>query len=113
MYNTSDLVLCVNNQGVKFGTIRETDIAAWANEVKEFVDIEGRVYIVSANHINKPLAQGVDNIYVLKDLMTAVWNEKWSRELGGFSTTELNVLMDVYNLGDVDQSLLLNVEEHF
>ena len=113
MFNTNDLVLCVNDAGIKFGTIRETEFAIWRNEVKEFVDLEGRVYIVSVNHINKPMENGVDNIYNLSELMSLVWDEKDSTSMGNFTTTELHILMDVYNLGEVEEDLLKNVDEHF
>jgi hypothetical protein len=83
------MVLCINNGGVKFGEIRETDIEIWKSEVKEFVDLEGRVFIVSTNHINKPMAEGVDNIYTLRELMAAVWDEKDTKEMGCFTKTEL------------------------
>lgn len=113
MINTNEMVLCINNGGVKFGEIRETDIEIWKSEVKEFVDLEGRVFIVSTNHINKPMAEGVDNIYTLRKLMATVWDEKDTKEMGCFTKTELHILIDVYNLGDIKKETLKNIEEHF
>lgn len=108
--NMDELSICVSNEGVKFGVLKETDIAAWKNEVKEFTDLEGRVIIVGATHINKDFVDGVDNIYTLKEIMNHVYDRHDSGILGNFSRFEIGIIKEVYNINEVDEELLKRVE---
>ena len=112
LVDVSKLSMLINNGGAKFGKLSESSIAAWGRDVKEFIDLSGNAYIVSAHHINTDYEDGVDNIYELKEIMSNIWDRPEKGILGNFSRYELNIIKDIFNLGDVDVNTLSQVQQH-
>lgn len=109
--NRAELSICVNKNGVNFGFLKETDIGALKDEVKEFVCLNGNVLIVSSKHINSDMEVDVDNVYTLSDFMNSIWEKKEEGYIRYFSNFERSLITEVYNIGETNKVIVEGVEK--